>query len=178
MRRLLSLTALAAVAVALPAAAQTGEALIKQNASFTPVKNPTFPAPADQIYKAVWDIHTGAEKPGDIDPGYKSVATFIAQSADAGIPRKNLQLAMVIHGNSAKTLLQNDAYKTMTGVDNPNIALLQALEAAGVQVIICGQSIPNRKLPADKLLPFVKVSVSATFAHVTLHSQGYYQFEN
>jgi intracellular sulfur oxidation DsrE/DsrF family protein len=178
MRRLLSLTALAAIAAALPAAAQTGDALIRQHASFTPVKNATFPAPADQVYKAVWNIQAGAAKPTDVDPGYRSVASFIVQADDIGIPRKNLQLAMVIHGNSARTLLQNDAYKTMTGADNPNIALLQALEAAGVQVIICGQSIPNRKLPADKLLPFVKVSHSATFAHVTLHSQGYYRFEN
>jgi intracellular sulfur oxidation DsrE/DsrF family protein len=173
-RRVIPMLALAAVAA--PAAAQTGEALLKSVASFTPVKNPTFPVPAGDVYKAVWDINAGAEKPSDVDPRFKDVATFLVMSDDAGIPRKNVKLAMVVHGNSAKALLQNDAYKAMTGVDNPNIALLEALNAVGVQVIICGQSIPNRKLPADKLLSFVKVSLSATFAHVTLHSQGYYQF--
>lgn len=174
-RTLLPFVTLAAV-VAAPAAAQTGDALLKSMASYTPVKNPSFPVPSSDVYKAVWDVSAGTEKPGDIDPRFKSVANFIVMAEEAGVPRANLKLAMVVHGNSAKNLLQNDAYKAITGVDNPNIALLEALNAAGVQVIICGQSIPNRKLPADKLLPFVKVSLSATFAHVTLHNQGYYQF--
>lgn len=164
------------LASAAPAAAQTGEALLKSVASYTPVPHPSFPVPRDAVYKADWDINKGTEKPTDIDPGFKDVATFLVMADYAGIPRKNVKLAMVVHGNSARNLLQNDAYKAMTGADNPNIPLLQALNDAGVQIIICGQSIPNRKLPGDKLLPFVKVSLSATFAHVTLHSQGYYQF--
>jgi intracellular sulfur oxidation DsrE/DsrF family protein len=174
--RALSFLMILAATLAAPAAAQTGDALLKSMASYTPVKNLSFPVPASDVYKAVWDISTGTEKPGDVDPRFKSVANFIVMAEEAGVPRANLKLAMVVHGNSAKNLLQNDAYKAMTGVDNPNIALLEALNAAGVQVIICGQSIPNRKLPGDKLLPFVKVSLSASFAHVTLHNQGYYQF--
>jgi intracellular sulfur oxidation DsrE/DsrF family protein len=173
-RRLLTL-ALVLVSAA-PAAAQTGEALLKSVAKYTPVPNPGFPVPKDAVYKADWDINKGTENPADVDPVFKDVATFLVMADEAGIPRKNVKLAMVVHGNSAKNLLQNDAYKAITGVDNPNIPLLQALNDAGVQIIICGQSIPNRKLPGDKLLPFVKVSLSATFAHVTLHSQGYYQF--
>ena len=167
--------ALAALAAA-PVSAQTGEALLKSMANYTPVKNLTFPVPAGDVYKAVWDISAGTEKPTDIDPRFKSVASFLVMAEEAGVPRANIKLAMVVHGNSAKNLLQNDAYKAMTGADNPNIPLLEALNAAGVQIIICGQSIPNRKLPGDKLLPFVKVSLSASIAHVTLHSQGYYQF--
>lgn len=174
-RQVLSAVALAAVA-AVPAAGQTGEALLKSMARYTPVPNPSFPVPAGDVYKAVWDISTGTEKPTDVDPRFKSVANFLVMAEEAGVPRSNIKLAMVVHGQSAKNLLQNDAYQAITGADNPNIALLEALNAAGVQIIICGQSIPNRKLPADKLLPFVRVSLSATFAHVTLHSQGYYQF--
>jgi intracellular sulfur oxidation DsrE/DsrF family protein len=174
-RSLIAAVAFAALAVA-PASAQTGEALLKSMASYTPVKNLSFPVPASDIYKAVWDISAGTEKPTDIDPRFKNVANFLVMAEEAGVPRSNIKLAMVVHGNSAKNLLQNDAYKAITGTDNPNIPLLEALNAAGVQIIICGQSIPNRKLPADKLLPFVKVSLSAAFAHVTLHSQGYVRF--
>lgn len=163
-------------AVASPAAAQTGDALLKSLARYTPVPNQTFPVPAGDLYKAAWDVSAGTEKPADIDPRFLSIANFIVMAEDAGVPRANLKLAMVVHGQSAKNLLQNDAYKAITGVDNPNIALLEALHAAGVEVIICGQSIPNRNLPRDKLLPFVTVSLAASFAHVTLHNQGYFRF--
>jgi intracellular sulfur oxidation DsrE/DsrF family protein len=164
------------LAVAAPAHAQTGDALLKAVTSYTPVPNPSFPVPPDAVYRAVWDASKGTERPGDIDPVFLSVASFLVMAEEAGIPRGNVKAALVVHGNSARNLLQHDAYRAMTGVDNPNIPILEALHARGVLVIICGQSIPNRKLPGDKLLPFVQVSLSATFAHVTLHSQGYFQF--
>lgn len=171
---------LLALLLACPAAvtvhAQTGDALLRSVTSYTPVSNPSFPVPRDAVYRAVWDASKGTEQPSQVDPVFASVASFLVMAEDAGVPRANVQLALVVHGNSAKHLLQNEAYRAMTGTDNPNIPILEALHARGVQVIICGQSIPNRKLPADKLLPFVKVSLSATFAHVTLHSQGYFQF--
>jgi len=128
---------------AAPAAAQTGEALLKSVAKYTPVPNPSFPVPKDAEYKADRDINQGTENPADIDPVFKDVATFLVMAGEAGIPSKNVKLAMVVHGNSAKNLLQNDAYKAITGVDNPNIPLLEALNAAGVQIIICGQSNPS-----------------------------------
>lgn len=163
-------------AATLTAHAQTGDALLRSVTSYTPVPNPSFPVPKDAVYRAVWDASRGTDQPGEIDPVFRSVASFLVMAEDAEVPRANVQLALVVHGNSAKHLLQNEAYRAMTGTDNPNIPILEALHARGVQVIICGQAIPNRKLPADKLLPFVKVSLSATFAHVTLHSQGYFQF--
>lgn len=156
--------------------AQTGDALLKAVTSYTPVPNPSFPVPPDAVYRAVWDASKGTEKPGDIDPVFIAVASFLVMAEEAGVPRSNVKLALVVHGNSARNLLQDDAYRAMTGVPNPNIPILEALHARGVQVIICGQAIPNRKLPGEKLLPFVQVSLSATFAHVTLHSQGYFQF--
>jgi intracellular sulfur oxidation DsrE/DsrF family protein len=91
----------------------------------------------------------------------------------SGIPRKNVHLAIIVHGTATRTLLQNEAYKAMTGADNPNIAILQALHDAGVRVIVCGQALVNRKVPRDQLLPFVEVAISATLARATLHALGY-----
>lgn len=156
--------------------AQTGDALLKSVTAYTPVPDASFPVPKDAVYRAVWDASKGTDQPNQVDPVFLSVASFLVMAEEAGVPRGNVQLALVVHGNSARHLLQNEAYRGMTGADNPNIPILEALHARGVQIIICGQSIPNRKLPADKLLPFVKVSLSAGFAHVTLHSQGYFQF--
>lgn len=178
--RMRALTVVLALALVLlptvSAHAQTGNALLKAVTNYTPVPNPSFPVPADAVYRAVWDASEGTEQPNESDPVFRSVASFLVMAEEAGVPRSNVQLALVVYGNAAKHLLQNDAYRAMTGTDNPNIPILEALHARGVQVIVCGQAIPNRKLPADKLLPFVRVSLSAGFAHVTLHSQGYFQF--
>ena len=166
---LLSLTA----ALAVPALAQTGEELLKKVGAFTPIPKPEFPSPANLDYKVAWDITEGAEKPGDMTRGYAVPANFLMMTDASGIPRKNVHVAIIVHGTATRTLLQNDAYKTMTGSDNPNIAVLQALHDAGVKVIVCGQALVNRKVPRDKLLPFVEVAISATMARATLHAEGY-----
>jgi intracellular sulfur oxidation DsrE/DsrF family protein len=170
--RLLALLSLAA-GLATPASAQTGEELLRKVGAFTPIPKPEFPSPVGLDYKVAWDITEGAEKPGDMTRGYAVPATFLMMTDASGIPRKNVHLAIIVHGTATRTLLQNDAYKAMTGSDNPNVAVLQALHDAGVKVIVCGQALVNRKVPRDQLLPFVEVSIAATLARATLHAQGY-----
>jgi intracellular sulfur oxidation DsrE/DsrF family protein len=170
--RLIALLSLAA-GLAAPLSAQTGEALLKKVGAFTPIPKPEFPPPANLDYKVAWDITAGAEKPGDMTGGYGIPANFLMMMDASGIPRKNVHLAIIVHGTATRTLLQNEAYKAMTGADNPNIAILQALHDAGVRVIVCGQALVNRKVPRDQLLPFVEVAISATLARATLHALGY-----
>ena len=170
--QLLAAAVLTACAVA-PAAAQQGEALLRAEGKFHPITRPEHVAPKGLVYKVSWDVTVGPEQPGEVTAGFRVPANFLMMADTSGIPRKNVHLAMIVHGTAARSLLQNDAYKAATGVDNPNIALLEALNGAGVQVIVCGQALVNRKVPRDKLLPFVKTSISATLARAVLHAQGY-----
>ncbi len=156
-----------------PAGAQQGEALLRIEGKFSPIPKPEHVAPKDLVYRVAWDVTVGPEKPGEITTGFRTPANFLMMTDTSGIPRKNVHLAIIVHGTAARSLLQNDAYKAATGVDNPNIALLEALNGAGVEVIACGQALLNRKVPRDKLLPFVKTSISATLARAVLHAQGY-----
>ena len=168
----------ALVAVLLPsiAAAQTGAALINKVGADTPIANPTFPGQKDLVYKVAWDVTQGAAKPEEAVAGYALPANFLVMADQNGLDRKKVHLAIIVHGTATPSVLGNDAYKAATGKDNPNIALLEALNTAGVQVIVCGQALVNRKVPRDKLLPFVKVATSATMARATLHAQGYATF--
>ena len=178
-RQLVSRAALVAAVACLatsPARSQAGEALIRKVGASSPIPKPEFPAPKDLVYKVSWDVTEGAAKPGEAVSGYSRAANFLAMSDDAGVPRRNVHLALIVHGTATPTLLNNDAYKAATGADNPNLALLQALHDAGVQIIVCGQALINRKVPRDQLLPFVKVSASATMARAVLHAQGYANF--
>ena len=170
--RLLTAAAFFVCAIS-PAAAQQGEALLRVEGKFHPIPNPEHAAPKDLIYRVAWDVTVGPEKPGDVTSGFRTPANFLMMTDSSGIPRRNVHLAMIVHGTATRSLLQNDAYKAATGVDNPNIALLEALNGAGVEVIVCGQALINRNVPRDKLLPFVKTSISATLARAVLNAQGY-----
>ena len=132
-----ALAGLALVAgLAAPAAAQTGEALIKKVGANTPIPNPSHPGQKDLVYKVAWDVTQGAATPTERAAGFSTPANFLVMADENGLDRKNVHLAIIVHGTATQTLLGNDAYKAATGVDNPNIALLEALNDAGVQIIV------------------------------------------
>src|SRR5688500_19900982 len=111
-----------------------------------------------------------------VGPGILAPANFLYVGYANGVPRANQHLAIVVWGTATHSLLKNDAYRAARGVDNASIPLLTALHDAGVQVIVCGEALINRKLSRADLLPFVKVAPTATMGLATLHAQGYAVF--
>lgn len=169
--RLLALIA----AILLPAAlsAQAGDAVIQKEGASPLATGVTFPASKDLVYRIAWGINVGPEKPEGIVDGFRRPANFLFLGDKNGVPRKNVHLAVVVWGTATHSLLKNEAYKAAKGADNASIPLLQSLHDAGVQIIVCGEALINRKLSNADLLPFVKVAPTATFALATLHAQGY-----
>lgn len=153
--------------------AQGSAAVINKEGASPLATNPTFPASKTLQYKIAWGITTGPEKPGDLVEAFKQPANFLYVGDANGVPRANVHLAIVIWGNATHSLLKNDAYKAAKGADNASIPLLTALNDAGVQIIVCGEALINRKLDRADLLPFVKIAPTATYALATLHAQGY-----
>ena len=151
---------------------QTGPIIVKGGAH-SPVPNATFGVPTDQTYKVSWDINVGSAKPGEPNANFEVPPRFVNQAAALAIPRANVQVAVVVHGSAGEEVLANDEYRARKGVDNPNIALLEEMSKAGIRIILCGQTAANRKMPRDKILPFVLVAPSAAFAHAVLHQQGF-----
>ncbi len=174
-RPALPLLALAVALAAVPAAAhaQTGEALIRAIGGTPAVTDPSFRAPADLTYRRAWHVTEAPAQPDSLAPGFRQPAVFFRLLDSNGVPRRNVQLAVIVHGTATPSLLQNDAYRARTGKDNGSIALLTALHEAGVQIIVCGQALINRNVPRDQLLPFVKVATTAGTADAILTAQGY-----
>lgn len=176
LRPILRLALAALLIVPATATAQTGEALIKKLGASSPVPNPSFPADPKAEYKIAWNVTAGPKEPGELAGGFSRPANFLVMSDAEGLPRANVHLAIIVYGAATQSLLHNVAYKAATGKDNGSIPLLEALHAAGVKIIVCGQAIAGRKIPRDDLLPFVQVATSATMARATLHAQGYATF--
>src|SRR5690606_3957579 len=91
----LAFATLPAAAILLPAAAaaQDAEALIRTHGSQPSIPDPSFPAPPTLIYRVSWDVNVGAEKAGDIVPGFRRPASFMVSTDANGVPRKNVHLA-------------------------------------------------------------------------------------
>jgi len=155
------------------AVAQTGEALIRKAGAFTSIPNPGFAADKAMELKVVWDVTEAPPTPGEMPPGLSRPANFFMLAEAEGVPRARVHLALLVHGGATPSLMSNAHYRAAKGVDNPSIPLLQAMADAGVQIIVCGQSIVRQKIAREQLLPFVKVSTSATIARAVLHAQGY-----
>lgn len=166
--------ALTLLAAAAPLArAQDADAVLRKHATGPLIANPSFPAPKDLVYKVSWDVNVGAEKPEGVVEGFRRPAGFLMQTDDNGVPRRNVHLAIIVYGTAARSLLNNAAYKQMTGADNASIELLKALHDSGVRIIVCGEALIGRKIPRAELLPWVEVATTATLARATLAMQGY-----
>lgn len=159
----------------IPAAAQGQRAgeVIRQQGSSPLAPDVTFPASKELTYRVAFAVNVGPEKPDGLAPGFRSPANFLYVGDANGVPRANVKLAMVVWGTATHSLLKNDAYRALKGADNASIALLEALNEAGVQIIVCGEALINRKVPRGDLLPFVKVAPTATMALATLQAEGY-----
>ena len=110
-------------------------------------------------------------------------SAMLSQDAAATIRQEGASpLAKGITFPASKDLTYRIAWAVNVGPDKPDSIVpgfrspanfLYVGDANGVQIIVCGQALINRKLASSDLLPFVQVAPTATMALATLHAQGY-----
>lgn len=91
----------------------------------------------------------------------------------AGIPRKNIDMVLVVHGFILNSLLNNEAYQKKYHTDNPNIPIVEELQKAGVKFVACGQSMFYMNIKKEELIPGIKVALSAQTALSTYQLKHY-----
>ena len=172
MKMLLTLLALAVAAA--PASAQ--ESAFRAGPVFTkfgmvaPVEAEALP-PGVELRHSFDVAKSGGE---GINRGFDSVARFINMHVRAGVPRQNVQAALVVHGDAAVELTRDAFYGAKNkGRPNPSAALVAALIAEGVPVYLCGQTAIHQGIGRADLIPGVKMALSAMTAHALLQKQGY-----
>jgi len=114
------------------------------------------------------------EDPSKPNTLLETAARFINMHELAGVPKENLKVAVVIHGNASQDILTDSEYaKRVSESKNPNTELLTALANNGVQIILCGQTAANKKISKTEAHPNVQIALSAMTALVQLQDQGY-----
>ena len=126
-------------------------------------------------YNIVVEIAKGSEKPEEVNWALNNVARLLNLHAMSGVKKENLHVVMVIHAGAAYTVLDNKEHKKKYGMENPNIELYKQLGEAGVNILVCGQSLIARDIDKDKMVPQVRITSSMLTAMTTYQLKGYAQ---
>ena len=133
----------------------------------------SFNLESDQVYRVVMDVARAPEDENSPSRAIESAARFLNLHARNGIRPDQLQLAVVLHGPAAAAALDDAGHQRLFGTANASKALIQALDAAGVTIYLCGQTAAYRGYPPAELLPEIELAVSAMTVHVRLQQEGY-----
>lgn len=124
--------------------------------------------PAETEFKIAFDTSKAAET-GKINRTVESAARFINMHVRAGVPKDQIELAVVIHGKAVK-----DVIAPADGSDAlPSVAAINALLEHKVRIIVCGQSAAYYDVKTKDLLPGVEMALSAMTTHAILQQDGY-----
>ncbi|MFK7841891.1 MAG: DsrE family protein [Sphingorhabdus sp.] len=131
------------------------------------------PLAKDTVFKIAFDLAKGAD-PGKLNRSIESAARFINMHVAAGVPEKNIQLAIVVHGGASFDLTKSEFFATKKdGAENASAAAIAQLQKHGVEFYLCGQSAAAHGISNDDLLPGVKMSLSAMTSHALLQQQDF-----
>lgn len=113
-------------------------------------------------------------KSGTVSGTLQSAARYVNLHIEAGVPRENIKVAIVVHGTASLDMTNDEFYMSKNdGAQNPNIKAINDLTQYGVEIYICGQSATYRGITKADLLPNVKMALSALTAHSILQQKGY-----
>ncbi|MDW3195521.1 MAG: DsrE family protein [Cytophagales bacterium] len=101
------------------------------------------------------------------------VARLINLYGLGGVTPEQLEIVVVVHSAAYKTILSNEAYRKRFRADNPDLDALNTLTEAGVQFMVCGQSINARQVALDEINPNVKLAISAITTLVEHQQKGF-----
>jgi len=147
--------------------------IIKDYGQSFPVLDRDVPLLENHQYKVVFELTKYSTDMTEINIELDRVARFLNAHAAQGVPRENMDIAVVVHGSTLISLLNDDAYEAKFGSKNPSLDLVKQLADAGVGIYACGQSLGFRGWKKDELASPVKVGLSAMTLVNAFQSRGY-----
>jgi intracellular sulfur oxidation DsrE/DsrF family protein len=132
-------------------------------------------------YKVVFSIGSGAtDMTAEVNPTLAQLARYVNTLAKYGVPADKRHLIVMFHQRNPDfdITMSNAAFKARHGKDNPNIALIRDLKAAGVQLRACGQALESRKIDAKDVNQDIQIDLWAMTSMLNLQMKGYVRTGN
>jgi intracellular sulfur oxidation DsrE/DsrF family protein len=124
-------------------------------------------------YHAIYDASRAAPDPTQLLPAVNMAGLALNAFAASGVPSRNVRLAIIFRGATISGILNDASYRAKFGVANPNLSVLQGLKRAGVEVLVCGQTLVAEKVDPKTLATEVRVSSGAQFVLMSYQADGY-----
>lgn len=131
----------------------------------------------DRVYNIMIEVVHDMEKPERLNFYANNVARLINLHAVGGVSKENLNVVVVVHAQATNSVISNEAYLEKYEVDSPYVKYFKELHEAGVELIVCGQSLTMFGHSKEDLLPGVKMATSALTAISTYQLLGYAFFK-
>jgi intracellular sulfur oxidation DsrE/DsrF family protein len=125
-------------------------------------------------YRVVFDITKPSASPDKINPSLEKVARFVNLLGEDKVRPAAGDIVAIVHGPATPVVLQSAPYAARTKIaENPNVALIRALQKAGVSVQVCGQAMIGSGILADQVTPGIVIDDSALTTLANLQLRGY-----
>ena len=170
-----AVAALVTIAAASPSFAQQHRAPAVESfgASFPTEGALERPDPALR-YRVVFPVTKASADPAKPNASLERVARFLNLLAADGVHVKPGDIVAILYGPATQIITNDAVYAAQTKVpNNPNIALITKLRAAGVVVAVCGQALRAHKYEGKDVAPGVRVDVSAMTTMANLQLRGW-----
>jgi len=138
-----------------------------------PIEFRDVPLEEDAVYRILFDLSAHPGEVTSLNSNLVSVARYLNMHARNGVALENMDIAVVVHGGAIKNALSHEAYQARYQTDNPNLDLFEKLNAAGVAIYICGQSMRFQAVEKSELAGPAKVALSAMTMLTVLQNDGY-----
>lgn len=147
--------------------------VIKGYGPADPLPSAAFQPDKSIKYRVLFDITKAAETVDKVNPGLDRVARFLNVMAASNIMPRDMELAAVIHGPAAPSVLKSEIFRNRFKKDNPNEKLIMALREAGVKLFVCGQTLADDGFKDKWVNEGIAIAVSALVVVPTYQLKGY-----
>jgi len=142
-----------------------------------PVENPTEVPDPNLDYKLLFElVKNHKDSISGMNADLVEIARVINLHVASGIPVENIFPVIVVHGPALNAFTTNEFYNEKFNKDNPNLKLINELEAIGTKFISCGQAMFFFDVPKEALLPLFKVSLTAQTVLSSYRLKGYLKY--
>jgi len=124
--------------------------------------------------KIIIEWVSGNETPEEHSFWVNNIARVMNLHGIEGVSAADLDVKIIVHGPALFDLLSHGNYFEKYRIPkNPNIPVLEALDEAGANIIICGQSLIMRDLGRDEIWDGTLVATSALTTITKNVAEGY-----
>ena len=170
----MKLLAITLIAAALAASASAEPQAIPNYGAVAPIPGAKELPEPSRTYKVVFDISKGAPGSNKPSQGLDRVARYVNMLSEGGVSQERRQIVAVLYGPATEAVMTDEAFaRRHAGAKNPNTQLIAQLEAAGVDVRVCGQAMAAMKIAPGEVLPGVQIDLAALMTVTHKQLDGY-----